>query len=162
MHNSLQEMLKLQEGHNLYRSGVGMLLYLVKYSRPDIANPVRELSKVLDTPTYTRKFQGNATCYQVRARYREVWSTRSSNQGKGWILETGMYASAILITQKIQTHTGVYVTGYVLSIWREFPCAGNQRPALRCQVLKPSGLLYQKRPRRSFLCYNYWKRWESR
>jgi len=32
----------------LYRSGTGMLLYLVKYSRPDIANPVRELSKVLD------------------------------------------------------------------------------------------------------------------
>ena len=31
-----------------YRSGVGMLLYLVKHSRPDIANPVRELSKVLD------------------------------------------------------------------------------------------------------------------
>ena len=25
-----------------------MLLYLVKHSRPDIANPVRELSKVLD------------------------------------------------------------------------------------------------------------------
>ena len=31
-----------------YRSGVGMLLYLVKHSRPDIANAVRELSKVLD------------------------------------------------------------------------------------------------------------------
>jgi hypothetical protein len=31
-----------------YRSGVGMLLYLVKYSRPDIANSVRELSKVMD------------------------------------------------------------------------------------------------------------------
>ena len=27
-----------------------MLLYLVKHSRPDIANPVRELSKVLDGP----------------------------------------------------------------------------------------------------------------
>jgi hypothetical protein len=31
-----------------YRSGVGMLLYLVKHSRPDIANAVRELSKALD------------------------------------------------------------------------------------------------------------------
>ena len=31
-----------------YRLGVGILLYLVKHSRPDIANPVRELSKVLD------------------------------------------------------------------------------------------------------------------
>ena len=31
-----------------YRSGVGMLLYLVKHSRPDIANAVRELSKAMD------------------------------------------------------------------------------------------------------------------
>ena len=38
------------EKHALYRSGVGMLPYLVKHSRPDIANPVRELSKVLDRP----------------------------------------------------------------------------------------------------------------
>jgi hypothetical protein len=31
-----------------YHSGVGMLLFLVKHSRPDIANPVRELSKCMD------------------------------------------------------------------------------------------------------------------
>ena len=36
---------------SLFRSGVGMLLYLVKHSRPDIANSVRELSKVLDGAT---------------------------------------------------------------------------------------------------------------
>jgi len=35
----------------LYRSGVGMLLFLVKHSRPDIANAVRELSKVMDGAT---------------------------------------------------------------------------------------------------------------
>ena len=40
-----------EEDHSLYRSGVGMLLYLVKHSRPDIANAVRELSKVMDGPT---------------------------------------------------------------------------------------------------------------
>ena len=28
-----------------------MLLYLVKHSRPDIANATRELSKVMDKPT---------------------------------------------------------------------------------------------------------------
>ena len=31
-----------------FRSSVGSLLYLVKLSRPDIANSVRELSKVMD------------------------------------------------------------------------------------------------------------------
>ena len=32
------------------RRGVGTLLYLTKHSRPDICNPVRELSKTMDAP----------------------------------------------------------------------------------------------------------------
>jgi hypothetical protein len=40
-----------KEEQTTYRSGVGMLLYLVKHSRPDIANCVREMSKLLDNPT---------------------------------------------------------------------------------------------------------------
>ena len=40
-----------KEEQKIYRSGVGTLLYLVKHSRPDIANAVRELSKVMDKPT---------------------------------------------------------------------------------------------------------------
>jgi hypothetical protein len=39
------------EDQSTFRSGVGMLLYLVKHSRPDIANAVRELSKVADGAT---------------------------------------------------------------------------------------------------------------
>ena len=39
------------EDQTKFRSGVGMLLYLVKHSRPDIANSVRELSKVADGAT---------------------------------------------------------------------------------------------------------------
>ncbi|KAG7337993.1 gag-polypeptide of LTR copia-type [Nitzschia inconspicua] len=34
-----------------YRSAVGMLSYLVKHSRPDLSNSVRELSKVMDGAT---------------------------------------------------------------------------------------------------------------
>jgi hypothetical protein len=34
-----------------YRSGVGMLLYLVQHSRPDISNAARDLSKVFDGAT---------------------------------------------------------------------------------------------------------------
>ena len=34
-----------------YRSGVGMLFYLIKYSRPDIGNLMRELSKCNDGAT---------------------------------------------------------------------------------------------------------------
>ena len=36
--------------HEIYRSGVGTLLYLTKHRRPDICNPVRELSKTMDAP----------------------------------------------------------------------------------------------------------------
>ena len=38
------------EALETYRSGVGTLLYLTKHSRPDICNPVRELSKTMDAP----------------------------------------------------------------------------------------------------------------
>jgi hypothetical protein len=36
---------------SVYRSAVGTLLFLLKHSRPCLANPLRELSKVLDCPT---------------------------------------------------------------------------------------------------------------
>jgi hypothetical protein len=35
-----------------YRSGVGMLLYLTKYSQPDISNIVQEHSKCMDSATW--------------------------------------------------------------------------------------------------------------
>ena len=38
------------EDHETYRSEVGKLLYLTKHSRPDICNPVRELSITMDAP----------------------------------------------------------------------------------------------------------------
>jgi len=40
-------------GENIseYRSAVGTLLFLLKHSQPCLANPLRELSKVLDCPT---------------------------------------------------------------------------------------------------------------
>ena len=36
--------------HETYRSQVGTLLYLTNHCRPDISNPVRELSKTIDAP----------------------------------------------------------------------------------------------------------------
>ena len=37
-----------KEKQSRYRTGVGMLLFLIKHSRTDITNAVRELSKCLD------------------------------------------------------------------------------------------------------------------
>jgi hypothetical protein len=36
------------EDQSIYRAGVGMLLYLIKYSCPDLSNVVQELSKCMD------------------------------------------------------------------------------------------------------------------
>ena len=36
----------------LYRCGVGILLYLVKHTRPDLANATKELSKAMDIAKY--------------------------------------------------------------------------------------------------------------
>ena len=41
------EELVTKEKQELYRSGVGSLLYLIKHSRPDISNNVRELAKCM-------------------------------------------------------------------------------------------------------------------
>ena len=38
-----------EKTQSMYRSGMGTLLYLIKHSRPDITNPVRELSKSMDS-----------------------------------------------------------------------------------------------------------------
>ena len=40
-----------EEKQFTFQSGTGMLLYLVKHSRPDISNAVRELTKVMDRAT---------------------------------------------------------------------------------------------------------------
>jgi hypothetical protein len=45
------EPLNSPEKQRQFRLGVGMLLYLVNHSRPDISNSVRELSKVADGAT---------------------------------------------------------------------------------------------------------------
>jgi len=37
--------------HRLYRKGVGKLIHLSKYSRPDILNAVRELTKSGNKPS---------------------------------------------------------------------------------------------------------------
>jgi hypothetical protein len=48
-----------EEQQKRFRLTIGTLLYLVKLSRPDIVNPVRELSKVMDgtTPAHEKELK---------------------------------------------------------------------------------------------------------
>ena len=56
-----------------YRSGIGMLLYLVKFSRPDLSNAVRELSKVNDGATAEHK----VLVYKVLKLKENKWEMRA-------------------------------------------------------------------------------------
>ena len=51
IHPQPKDPLIKHEDQSIYRSGVGMLFYLVKHSGPEISNAVRELSKVCDGAT---------------------------------------------------------------------------------------------------------------
>ena len=51
-----------EKTQSMYRSGVGTFLYLTKHSRPDITNPVSELSKSMD----------GASMAQVTEMYRMI------------------------------------------------------------------------------------------
>ena len=53
------------ENQRKYRSGVCMLLYLVKFSRPDISNVVRDLSSYewSNTSSHEKYAKNNQICY---------------------------------------------------------------------------------------------------
>ena len=65
-----------EKERELCRTGVGMLLHLVKHSRPDIANAMRELSKLNDGVTSAamkellrRKCAGGIKDYHLRIKH---------------------------------------------------------------------------------------------
>ena len=93
-----------EEDQSLLRSGTGMLLYLVKHSRPDLSNPVRNLTKtlsgatkaalkemfrvikfVLDTETLGLKiepklFEGNKLIFTLKGYSDSDWAGDKENR----------------------------------------------------------------------------------
>ena len=70
----------------IYRSGVGMLLYLVKHSRPDISNAVRELSKALDgTSAAAYKELMRVLKYVMDTKHLSLkMEPKMDKEGTGW------------------------------------------------------------------------------
>jgi hypothetical protein len=76
------------EGITKYRSGCGMLLYLVKHSRPKIANAVRELTKVMDGPTRAHeKLLHRAIKYVVHTRNHCLLLDGQPTKDEVWEME---------------------------------------------------------------------------
>jgi hypothetical protein len=69
-----------------YRSGVGMLLYLIKYSQPDLSNVVREISKCMDKATmgiYLEMLRVVKFVIDTKTFYLKI---RPENKIKNWSL----------------------------------------------------------------------------
>lgn len=69
-----------------FRSMIGTLLYLVKLSRPDIANAVRELSKVMDNavPAHEKELK-RLLSYVVKTQDKQL--NINSDSSEDWIIE---------------------------------------------------------------------------
>ena len=120
------------EEHETYRSGVGTLRYLTKHSRPDICNPVRELSKTMDAPVPVHLKE----MYKV---IRYVLSTREQGLKfelrkdiKKWALKT--LSDSGFVSDK---ETRISVFGYII-YFCQIPIAWRSKgmKVLCCQQQK--------------------------
>ena len=93
-----------------YRTGVGMLLFLIKHSRPDIANCTRELSKVLDGATVSAyKEMIRVIKFVVSTKEWGLKFNPTFDKDKKWKLT--MYTDSDYGGDK---ETRISVTGYIL------------------------------------------------
>ena len=101
------------DDHKNFRSGVGMLLYLVKNSRPDIANAVRELTKVMDKPNKDHeKALYRAIRYVLDTKYKSLcFDTSWKSTSDKWIL--GAYSDS---TYASDPDKKVSVTGFIITL----------------------------------------------
>ena len=101
------------DDHKNFRSGVGMLLYLVKNSRPDIANAVRELTKVMDKPNKDHeKALYRAIRYVLDTKYKSLcFDTSWKSTSEKWIL--GAYSDS---TYASDPDKKVSVTGFIITL----------------------------------------------
>jgi hypothetical protein len=69
-----------------YRSGVGMLLFLIKYSRPDLANIVQELSKCMDAASHAAHKEMLSVIQFVVDTKPHCLKMQPIEEGKDWDL----------------------------------------------------------------------------
>ena len=95
---------------SMYKSGIGMLLYLVKHTHPDIANTVRELSKCLDcinTAAYKEMLRVIKYVLDTKNLALKVEPTEQNSEE--W--EMVMYSDSDFAGDK---ETRISVAGYIL------------------------------------------------
>jgi hypothetical protein len=95
-----------------FRSGVGMLLYLVKHSRPDISNAVRELAKVMDGANLAHmKMLYRAIRFVLNTKDKSLFFNPKNVIGGMW--DVFAYVDSDYAGDK---DTRISVTGYVIFV----------------------------------------------
>jgi len=95
--------------HKKYRSGVGKLNYLARWSRPDILNQTRELSRHLQAPTnehYRAMLRCMQYCVTTQNRGLYINPTVDWDGNKNFVFEIVGYSDAAYATCP-DTHHGV-------------------------------------------------------
>jgi hypothetical protein len=108
------------EGQREFRSGVGSLLYLVKHSRPDIANAVRNLSKVMDGATEAhQKILYRTIKYVVDTRDKSLIMKPVNTKGRFWEISAYSDSDWASMENNRKSVTGfvVFVNGVLIS-WK--------------------------------------------
>ena len=91
-----------EDQQKIFRSGIGMLLYLVKHTKPDLDNPVRELSKVMDGATmehYRELMIVVKFSIDTENKALSIWPTKKNN---------GLYMVYVIVTL-VETKTTTYL-----------------------------------------------------
>jgi hypothetical protein len=96
-----------------YRSGVGMLLFLIKHSRPDISNSVRELTKVMDGATSHHYLQMlRLIKYVVKTKHRKLLLAPKKNADHKWVIKA--YSDSDFSGDKNNRKS---ITGYIIYLY---------------------------------------------
>ena len=101
-----------------YRSGVGSLLYLVKHTRPELSNSVRELSKVMDsaTPAHMKDlYRDIKHVLDTENKELEIWPTKNKRVTVMAMCDSDN--SGDLDTRKSVTGYLVFINGSLVA-WR--------------------------------------------
>ena len=108
-----------EEKQSRYRTGVGMLMYLIKHSRPDIANAVRELAKCLGKATKAA-YREMTRCikYVLDTKSKGLLMAPKKNQGS-WEIEVFSDSdwAGDKNDRKSVTSTMIFVEGVII-FWR--------------------------------------------
>ena len=103
-----------------YRSGVGILNYLVKHTRPDLCNAIRELSKVMDGATENHlKDLYRVIKYTLQTRklgYPVIPTHYPEDPSKEWIIEVWVDSdwAGDKDTRRSVTGYEIYVNGVLV------------------------------------------------